>query len=80
MERLCAVNVLVLLGSLRDGSSSRRLTEAATADLGEDVAVEISELPRLLPHYDQDLDRPRPSRSRSTPSVRRWRRPTPCLW
>lgn len=52
------MNVLVLLGSLRDGSSSRRLTEAATADLGEDVAVEISGLPRLLPHYDQDLDRP----------------------
>ncbi len=56
-ERHCPVNVLVLLGSLREGSSSRRLTEAATAELGEDVTVEVSELPRLLPHYDQDLDR-----------------------
>lgn len=48
--------MLVLVGSLRADSSNRRLAEAATALLPEEVQARVSELPPQLPHYDQDLD------------------------
>ncbi|KUG55665.1 NADPH-dependent oxidoreductase [Serinicoccus chungangensis] len=48
--------MLVLLGSLRPDSTSRRLAEAAVAALPDGVRAEISTLLPSLPHYDQDLD------------------------
>lgn len=49
-------SILVLVGSLRPGSTNRRLAEAALDALPEGVHGEISSLLPSLPHYDQDLD------------------------
>jgi NAD(P)H-dependent FMN reductase len=52
------MNVLVLVGSLRTGSTNSQLAEAAIAHLP--AAVEGTVFARLadLPHYSEDLDSP----------------------
>ncbi|WP_151524757.1 NADPH-dependent FMN reductase [Serinicoccus kebangsaanensis] len=57
------LNVLVLVGSLRADSANRRLADAAVALLPGTATGTISQLPALLPHYDQDLDADAPPES-----------------
>jgi NAD(P)H-dependent FMN reductase len=50
------VNVLVLVGSLRAGSTNRQLADAAVAHLPAGVATTVFERPADLPHYSEELD------------------------
>lgn len=50
------MNVLVLLGSLRDGSTNRTLAEAAVAHLPEGATATFFNSGADLPHYSEDLD------------------------
>lgn len=50
------MNVLVLLGSLRDGSTNRTLAEAAVAHLPEGATTTWFNRGADLPHYSEDLD------------------------
>jgi NAD(P)H-dependent FMN reductase len=50
------VNVLVLVGSLRAGSTNRQLADAAVAHLPEGVAATVFEQLADLPHYSEELD------------------------
>jgi NAD(P)H-dependent FMN reductase len=50
------VNVLVLAGSLRAGSTNRRLAEAAIALLPEGVQARVRQHLAELPFYSEDLD------------------------
>ena len=50
------MNVLVLVGSLRAGSTNRQLADAAIAHLPSDVAGTVFASLAELPHYSEDLD------------------------
>jgi NAD(P)H-dependent FMN reductase len=50
------VNVLVLVGSLRAGSTNRQLADAAVAHLPEGVGATVFEQLADLPHYSEELD------------------------
>lgn len=50
------MKILIILGSLRSGSFSRKVAEACTAALPEDHPFSIID-GRTLPLYDADLDR-----------------------
>lgn len=50
------MNVLFLLGSLRDGSTNRSLAEAAAAHLPEGTTATWFNRGADLPHYSEDLD------------------------
>lgn len=50
------MNVLVLLGSLRDGSTNRTLAEVAVAHLPEGATTTWFNRGADLPHYSEDLD------------------------
>lgn len=50
------MNVLVLLGSLRAGSTNRALADAAVAHLPEGCTATIFDRGAELPHYSEDLD------------------------
>jgi NAD(P)H-dependent FMN reductase len=50
------VNVLVLVGSLRAGSTNRQLADAAIAHLPADVDGTVFASLAELPHYSEDLD------------------------
>jgi NAD(P)H-dependent FMN reductase len=50
------VNLLVLVGSLRAGSTNRQLAEAAVAHLPSGVAATVFERLGELPHYSEELD------------------------
>jgi NAD(P)H-dependent FMN reductase len=52
------VNVLVLVGSLRAGSTNAQLAEAAIAHLPSGVEGTVFERLAELPHYSEDLDTP----------------------
>ncbi len=49
-------NVLVLVGSLRAGSTNRMLADAAIAHLPQGVTGTVFERLADLPHYSEDLD------------------------
>nr|WP_257907988.1 NAD(P)H-dependent oxidoreductase [Janibacter limosus] len=51
------MNVLVLLGSLREGSTNRALADAAVAHLPEGSTATVFDRGADLPHYSEDLDR-----------------------
>ncbi|MBR7744223.1 NAD(P)H-dependent oxidoreductase [Phycicoccus sp. BSK3Z-2] len=50
------MNVLVLVGSLRAGSTNRRLADAAVAHLPAGVDATVFEHLAELPHYSEELD------------------------
>lgn len=50
------MNVLVLVGSLRAGSTNRRLADAAATHLPEHVEATVFEALADLPHYSEELD------------------------
>ncbi len=50
------MNVLVLVGSLRAGSTNRVLADAAIAHLPESVTGTVFERLADLPHYSEDID------------------------
>ena len=50
------MNVLVLVGSLRAGSTNRALAEAALAHLPADATTTVFDRGAELPHYSEDLD------------------------
>lgn len=50
------MNVLVLVGSLRAGSTNRTLAEAALAHLPEGSTATVFDRGAELPHYSEDLD------------------------
>lgn len=50
------MNVLVLVGSLRVGSTNRSLAEAALAHLPEGSTATVFDRGADLPHYSEDLD------------------------
>ena len=50
------MNVLVLVGSLRAGSTNRTLAEAALAHLPADATTTVFDRGAELPHYSEDLD------------------------
>ena len=50
------MNVLVLVGSLRAGSTNRQLADAALAHLPEGVDATVFEQLADLPHYSEELD------------------------
>ena len=50
------MNVLVLIGSLRGGSTNRQLADVAIAALPSDVDVTVWDELADLPHYNEDLD------------------------
>ena len=50
------MNVLVLVGSLRAGSTNRQLAHAALAHLPSDVDATVFERLAELPHYVEELD------------------------
>lgn len=50
------MNVLVLLGSLREGSTNRALADAAVAHLPEGSTATVFDRGADLPHYSEDLD------------------------
>lgn len=50
------MNVLVLLGSLREGSTNRALAEAAITHLPEGATATVFNRGADLPHYSEDLD------------------------
>ncbi|MFQ6170798.1 NADPH-dependent FMN reductase [Oryzobacter sp. R7] len=50
------MNVLVLVGSLRAGSTNRQLADAAVAHLPEGVEATVFERLADLPHYSEELD------------------------
>jgi NAD(P)H-dependent FMN reductase len=52
------VNVLVLVGSLRAGSTNRQLADAAVAHLPSGVEATVFARLAELPHYSEDLDTP----------------------
>ena len=52
------MTVLVLVGSLRQGSDNARLAAAAIAHLPEDVDARVWDRLAELPHYSEDLDGP----------------------
>ena len=54
------MNILVLVGSLRTGSWTAQLTDAATELLPEGSRATVYAGLGDLPHYDQDLDTDRP--------------------
>jgi NAD(P)H-dependent FMN reductase len=49
-------NILVLVGSLRAGSTNRQLAEVATNVAGEGVTVTVFEGLADLPFYNEDID------------------------
>lgn len=50
------MNVLVLVGSLRAGSTNRHLADAAVAHLPASVTATVFEGLAELPHYSEELD------------------------
>lgn len=50
------MNVLVLVGSLREGSTNRALADAAVAHLPEGATATVFDRGAELPHYSEDLD------------------------
>lgn len=50
------MNVLVLVGSLRAGSTNRQLADAAVAHLPDGVEATVFEQLAELPHYSEELD------------------------
>lgn len=52
------MNVLVLVGSLRAGSTNRQLADAAVAHLPSGVEATVFARLAELPHYSEDLDTP----------------------
>ncbi len=50
------MNVLVLVGSLRAGSTNRQLADAAVAHLPQGVEATVFERLADLPHYSEELD------------------------
>ena len=50
------MNVLVLVGSLRAGSTNRHLADAAVAHLPADADATVFERLADLPHYSEELD------------------------
>ncbi|HMM94213.1 NAD(P)H-dependent oxidoreductase [Phycicoccus sp.] len=50
------MNVLVLVGSLRAGSTNRQLADAAVAHLPAGVGTTVFERLADLPHYSEELD------------------------
>ncbi|GGL36321.1 NAD(P)H-dependent oxidoreductase [Phycicoccus endophyticus] len=50
------MNVLVLVGSLRPGSTNRQLADAAVAHLPAGVGTTLFERLAELPHYSEELD------------------------
>lgn len=50
------MNVLVLVGSLRAGSTNRQLADAAAAHLPGDVTTTVFGRLADLPHYSEELD------------------------
>ena len=50
------MNILVLVGSLRAGSTNRQLADAAVAHLPESVTATVFEGLADLPHYSEELD------------------------
>lgn len=50
------MNVLVLLGSLRAGSTNRQLADAAVAHLPAGIEATVFERLSELPHYSEELD------------------------
>ena len=50
------MNVLVLVGSLRAGSTNRQLADAAVAHLPVGVTATVFERLGELPHYSEELD------------------------
>ncbi len=52
------MNVLVLVGSLRAGSTNRQLADAAMAHLPAGVDATVFARLAELPHYSEDLDSP----------------------
>lgn len=50
------MNVLVLVGSLRAGSTNRQLADAARAHFPGDVTATVFEGLAELPHYSEELD------------------------
>lgn len=50
------MNVLVLVGSLRAGSTNRQLADAAVAHLPQGVQSTVFERLADLPHYSEELD------------------------
>jgi NAD(P)H-dependent FMN reductase len=50
------MNVLVLIGSLRDGSTNRQLADVAIRHLPDGTDVTIWEELADLPHYSEDLE------------------------
>lgn len=55
-----ATTILTLVGSLRAGSTNRKLAELATEVAPAGTAVEIYEGLRDIPFYDEDLDNDTP--------------------
>lgn len=51
-----ATNILVLVGSLRAGSTNRQLAEAAIELAPDDVSLTVYPSLRDLPFYDEDID------------------------
>ena len=54
------MNVLVLVGSLREGSTNRQLADVAIRNLPEGTDVTLWEELADLPHYSEDLDHGQP--------------------
>ena len=50
------MHVLVLVGSLRAGSTNRALADAAIAHLPAGATATVFDRPAELPHYSEDLD------------------------
>lgn len=50
------MNVLVLVGSLREGSTNRQLADAAVAHLPAGAQATVFERLAELPHYSEELD------------------------
>jgi len=50
------VKILTLIGSLRAGSTNRKLAELASEVAPEGVTVEVYEGLREIPFYDEDID------------------------
>ena len=50
------MHVLVLVGSLRAGSTNRALADAAIAHLPADATAKVFDRTADLPHYSEDLD------------------------